>query len=356
MLLGNDGAFMVHPKLKAKNERRQSADVSALPFRRQRGLPVPNEGDDGLFTQSWYPICLSSAANSSFVRGFEFLDGRIIVFRDPEGVAHVMSAYCPHMGADLSIGDIVDGQVRCAFHHWRYGPDGRCSGTPSNDPAPATARLFEFPVQEKFGLVWAYNGLEPHYDLPDFPHPAEDLVFRIKVLGEEFPVDPWVNCANTPDIQHIQYLHGVDIDSKSIADEVRWTDHSMSYDFDALSQDGNTISNTVGIYGTSLYYQSTLIDGKWFGFLSPFGLPGPGRTTGYLVVAARKDMGTTEELNGFLDYIVELETRVVLDDIVNMRTIHFQPGTLTRSDRTLSRFFDYMRAFPRAHPSADFIV
>ena len=50
-----------------------------------------------------------------------------------------------------------------------------------------------------------------------------------------------------------------------------------------------------------------------------------------------------------------MEQRVVLDDVVNMKTIHFQPGTLSYSDLTLSRFFDYMRAFPRAHPSGDFI-
>jgi len=45
----------------------------------------------------------------------------------------------------------------------------------------------------------------------------------------------------------------------------------------------------------------------------------------------------------------------VLDDMMNMQTIHFRPGTLTRSDLTLGRFFDYMRKFLRAHPSMEFI-
>jgi len=155
--------------------------VSALaeqPFRRARGLAVPFEGEGGTFTQSWYPICMSSAATADFVRGFDFLDGRVIVFRDAGGQAHVMSAYCPHLGADLSIGDMVNGQVRCVYHHWRYGPDGRCAAMPSKDPIPAAARLFKFPVCEKYGIVWAYNGLEPHYDLPSFAVPDADLVFK----------------------------------------------------------------------------------------------------------------------------------------------------------------------------------
>jgi hypothetical protein len=65
--------------------------------------------------------------------------------------------------------------------------------------------------------------------------------------------------------------------------------------------------------------------------------------------------GTPEEIDQFLEQVAELEKRVVLDDLMNMQTIHFQPETLTRSDLTLGHFFDYMGNFPRSHPSAEFI-
>jgi nitrite reductase/ring-hydroxylating ferredoxin subunit len=323
--------------------------------RRALSLPVPFEGEDGKFTQSWYPICLSSAASQDFVRGFDFLDGRVIVFRDADGGAHVLSAYCPHMGADLSIGDLLSGQVRCVFHHWRYGADGRCAGMPSKDPVPFAAQLFKFPVQEKYGIVWAYNGIEPHYALPDFRYPNEDLVFKIKVYGGELPVDPWILCANTPDMQHIRYLHGIEINGENPHDVVEWTDYSMMYSFDGALPTGVSFRHELGIVGTSLYYQSTDLGGRWFGFVAPFGLIRPNRSCVYIVVCARKDMGTPEEVDKYLEWVAELETRIVLDDMINMQTIHFRPGTLTRSDLTLGRFFDYMRKFPRAHPSADFI-
>jgi LuxR family transcriptional regulator, maltose regulon positive regulatory protein len=54
---------------------------------------------------------------------------------------------------------MVDGTVRCVYHHWRYGTDGRCAGMPSKDPIPDAARLFKFPVKEKYDIVWAYNGI-----------------------------------------------------------------------------------------------------------------------------------------------------------------------------------------------------
>ena len=329
------------------------SDARQLP-RPTRGKPVPAEGADGLFTQSWYPICLSSAVTNRFVRGYDFLDGRVIAVRDEQGRAHVLSAYCPHMGADLSVGDMVDGEVRCVFHHWRYGADGRCRRTAIGDPAPASARLFEFPTIERYGLVWAFNGLEPTYELPTLPFPDEDLVFRIKP-GGELPVDPWVLCANTPDMQHIKTLHGISFSCDDPHDLVEWHDHAFFYEFTGQHTNGTPVWNRIGIIGTTLYYQLTNFGGQWFAFLAPFGLPRPGRSYVYLVVAARKDMGTRAEVDAFLDQVVALEETVVGEDMLNMRTIHFRPGTLTRSDTTLARFFDWMRAYPRAHPSAEFI-
>src|SRR3546814_42417 len=116
----------------------QQQDIPAVPSAalatRSLGKAVPFEGEGGVFTQSWFPICLSSAATSHFVRGFDFLDGRVIVFRDEHGLAHVTSAYCPHLGADLAEGDMIEGQVRCIFHHWRYDGQGRYAHIQSGDP------------------------------------------------------------------------------------------------------------------------------------------------------------------------------------------------------------------------------
>ena len=36
----------------------------------------------------------------------------------------------------------------------------------------------DFVSQEKFGIIWAFNGETPTYDLPDFPYPEHELVIR----------------------------------------------------------------------------------------------------------------------------------------------------------------------------------
>lgn len=318
-----------------------------------RGADLPAEGQDGLFSQSWFPICLAEEVVAASAKSFPFLDGRVVVFRDEAGVARVLSAYCPHLGADLGVGEVVDGALRCAFHHWSFDRDGRCVATGIGDPPPSRARLFPFPTREKFGLVWAFNGEEPWWELPDFPYAEDAIVVRALALEEEFPVDPWVLCCNTPDIQHIKALHGIQFAGGD--PDAEWTDYSMLYDFKGYHKAGEVIDNRVGIYGTSLYYQSTDFAGKWFGFLAPFGLPEPGRVKTFFVVAARRDMGPPDEVEAFLDFVVDLEREIVGEDEKIMRTIRFRPGALTKSDRLLGNFFRYLRRYPRAHPAAPFL-
>ena len=55
-----------------------------------RGAPLPNEGADGLFSESWFPPCLSDDVPRDSVKGFSFLDGRVVVFRDAGGRAQVL--------------------------------------------------------------------------------------------------------------------------------------------------------------------------------------------------------------------------------------------------------------------------
>ncbi|MDB5366245.1 MAG: Rieske (2Fe-2S) domain protein [Rhodospirillales bacterium] len=324
------------------------------PRQRFESEKIHGEGEDGKFTQSWFPICLSSDVKTGEVKGYEFLGGRIVAFRGEDGIAQVLSAFCPHMGADLRTGNVMGNTLRCAFHHWKYDGDGRCVHTAIGDPPPPSARLYKFVSQEKFGLVWAFNGDKPHYDLPDFPVPMDQLTIRTVAIPGENPVDPWVQCANTPDIQHIKALHNIKF-TQDDPEDIVWTDTSMLYSFAGIHTDGSSVHNVVGIYGTSLYYQATDYAGKWFGFMDAMGLPRPGAAINYMILAARNDMGTKDEIEAYLDFVFQLEIGVVSEDLHVMQSMKFRPGTLTKSDRTLGRFFEYMRKYPRAHPSQPFI-
>jgi nitrite reductase/ring-hydroxylating ferredoxin subunit len=320
-------------------------------------LRLRAEGEDGVFSQTWLPVCLSRDVPRGTVIGRGFLDGRIAIFRGDDGVVQVVSAYCAHVGADLSCGDVVRNELRCAFHHWRYDVDGRCTATGIGDRPPPSARLFRFPTCERWGIVFAFNGTQATWSLPEFPFPEDELVLITEPLPE-LPCDPWVVCANTPDIQHIKVLHGVHIEEADSAIEVRWTDHSMLYGIHGIHQQGQPLSLEVGIYGTSFFSQYGEIAGRWLGVMAPMGIPRPGHTQMYFVIAAHKGNGSEEEVEAALAHAcfgLELERKVVAEDYSILRRIRYRQGALTRSDRVLGCFLDYVRRFPRSHPSAPHI-
>src|SRR3546814_10912158 len=70
---------------------------------------------------------------------------RIVIYRGEDGAVRAMSAYCKHMGADLSVGgEVVGNNIRCPFHHWAYGDGGQCRHIPAGDEIPKRATLFHF--------------------------------------------------------------------------------------------------------------------------------------------------------------------------------------------------------------------
>jgi phenylpropionate dioxygenase-like ring-hydroxylating dioxygenase large terminal subunit len=319
--------------------------------RKQQGRPVLSEGEDGLFTQSWFPVALASEVPPGEVVGRPFLDGKVVVFRAPDGTPRVMSAYCPHVGADLSLGKIVDGHVQCAFHLWEYDETGQCVKTGIGDPAPKAACLYSFPAAERFGFIWAFNGDEPLFELPKLPYPDDQLVTNCYRLEYQLHCDPWVFAANTPDMQHLKVVHLMQFDVEDPHALVRWHEYGMEFDYMATHQGGVPMKNTAGILGTSVFYRWGQYGDYWRVGITGFGLPRPGWHEVYSFQAVLDAPGAKEHLED----VVRVSRRTVGEDKDILNTVHYRQGTLTAGDLTLARFLNYLRKYPRAHPSAPFI-
>lgn len=95
--------------------------------------------------------------------------------RGPSRKIIAQSAYCPNVGADLSVGRLINGHVQCAFNHWEYNEGGKCVKTGIGDKPPPAAHLFTFPSRERYGIIWVFNGEEPLFERPSFPYPDDEL-------------------------------------------------------------------------------------------------------------------------------------------------------------------------------------
>lgn len=331
------------------------ADSIPVTERRRRvSIKVPNEGDGGLFSESWFPIALSDEVPAGALVGKDFLDGRVVIYRGEDGVVRGQSAYCAHLGADLSVGAVVGNNIRCAFHRWEYGPDGMCARTADNTWPPPRAALYTFPVQERFGIIWIYNGPEPRFDLFDFEYPDEELLFE-PFVGAPYPCDPWVLSCNTPDFQHVAVVHQVKF-KEGVLESFKWDDWGFLYNFDAVHQNDVPIKWEAGIRGTSTFIQQGLVDGWWLGVSAGYSLPRPGCFEPFVSIGVRNvEIEAGKTIRERIDFGKDLLKRTVDEDTAVLNTIHFKAGYFTRSDEALTKFLKFLAKYPRSHPSRDFI-
>lgn len=111
----------------------------------------------------WYPAMASQrlADKPSAAR---VLDCELALYRDGDGRARAVLDRCIHRGAQLSLGEVKDGELACRYHGWRYAGDGACVHIPSlvaGKAVPAGMRVRGFPCVEKHGYVYVWMGDGP---------------------------------------------------------------------------------------------------------------------------------------------------------------------------------------------------
>jgi len=157
-------------------------------------------------TQSWYVVARSGSVRPGRVRAFELGPRRIAVYRDQDGCAYAIDARCPHLGADLAQGAVCGNGLQCAFHGWTFGPDGACRYA-SGHAQPPDRRARTYPLVERWGFIWVFNGPTPRFELPSAE--GGDNWRAIALPPQRIRCHPHLVLANGLDLTHYETLHGL---------------------------------------------------------------------------------------------------------------------------------------------------
>jgi nitrite reductase/ring-hydroxylating ferredoxin subunit len=308
---------------------------------------IPPQGEGG-FSESWYVVALSDEVGVGQVVGKDFLHGRVVVYRGDDGVPRVRSAYCRHLGSDLAVGAVVGNNLQCAFHHWQYGPSGRCSIVPAGDEPPRRARLFPFPTVERWGLIWAYNGLNPAFDLPGFPdHRPEDFEYRVWVDPHEYRVDPYVIFSNALDLQHLRVVHGLTVHGDPTG--MVQTAHGIEYDIHLSDATLGDMHQHVAMTGTNIFRLCGQMAGMTSYALASATPTRKGLTQNYSVTLCPRDAGPPEMVEQVILMTAAFAQGLVEDDAPVLSTVHFRGDTLLSGpDQYLLDYLKFVRTYPRS--------
>lgn len=309
--------------------------------------PSTGADESAGFHQSWFPLALSTALDSGRVLGRDFLGSRVVLYREPAGKALVQSGYCPHLGADLSVGQVIDGQLRCAYHHWSFGPDGRCVHIPTGDKIPPGAKIATYPSAEAWGLVWAFNGERPLFGVPRMPDATEaDLAFETYLRGSR-PWEPWLGISNGVDFQHLRALHG--LPGAMVPEALAVGDYDIEYRVDAPGYSQHGV-----ITGTNTFAQHLSVGGAEMFMMFSSAAVDHGKGMGYYVIGVPKraadGAAARQEAEAKLAALKQFVDKLNDEDAPVLSSIRFRKGVLVASDRHLARFLKYVSEFPRALP------
>ena len=140
-----------------------------------------------MFINFWYVAGVASEITEQPLKrrmlGLDF-----VLFRDSEGRAHCLSNTCVHRGGSLAGGKVRGDNVQCPYHGWEFDGTGACKKIPSlgaKSSIPARARVDAYPVEERYGLVFAFLGDLPETERPPImPIPDQEY-------GSEGPREGW---------------------------------------------------------------------------------------------------------------------------------------------------------------------
>ncbi|HLQ36064.1 MAG TPA: Rieske 2Fe-2S domain-containing protein, partial [Chloroflexota bacterium] len=178
----------------------------------------PGTPAGALLRRYWQPACIASELTEEHPKKrVRILGEDVVVFRLPAEPGEdrlrygCLAEHCAHRGTSLYYGFLEQDGLRCAYHGWKYAPDGRCLEQPFESSPAFKERICQvaYPVEKLGGLLFVYMG----------PPDKRPLLPRWDVLvredGERYiEQHPVLDCnwlqpmENTVDPAHLFWLHG----------------------------------------------------------------------------------------------------------------------------------------------------
>lgn len=123
------------------------------------------------YPQTWYAIAIAHQLKPKQILSGQLGGLHYVVYRSETGSLKAADAFCPHMGAHLKGGKVVQEAIACGLHGCHIAPQSQ-----THAAAPVTQAVQQgcclstraWHVIERFGLVWLYPPTPEAPSIPPF--------------------------------------------------------------------------------------------------------------------------------------------------------------------------------------------
>ncbi|MES3036899.1 MAG: aromatic ring-hydroxylating dioxygenase subunit alpha [Bdellovibrionota bacterium] len=162
----------------------------------------------------WYVLALSEEVSKKKPISKVLLGQPVVLYRDQSGKAVALRDLCPHRGIPLSYGRIVEDEVECPYHGWRFDKEGTCTVIPAlcegQNLDCRKIKIRRYLTHEQAGLVWVYTGDDRKENPATIPFPELTGLRNLKrrvTMVEHFPCHIDHAVIGLMDPAHGPYVH-----------------------------------------------------------------------------------------------------------------------------------------------------
>ncbi len=167
---------------------------------------------------TWYVACSDDEIDEKPL-GRTICNETIVFYRAAEGKVAALEDFCPHRGAPLSLGKVIEGKLTCGYHGLEMGCDGKTIAMPGQRVNTFPA-IRSYPVEERYGFIWVWPGDASKADATLIPHQEWHNSPSWAYGGGMYHIkcDYRLMIDNLMDLTHETYVHAGSIGQKEIDD------------------------------------------------------------------------------------------------------------------------------------------
>ncbi|HEV8016852.1 MAG TPA: Rieske 2Fe-2S domain-containing protein [Stellaceae bacterium] len=156
----------------------------------------------------WQPVCVAADLPAGRAKPLTVMSENFTLYRGDSGAAQVLAPYCAHRGTLLSTGWVEGDALRCFYHGWKYGANGRCVEAPAEREGFAnTVGIRSYPTREYLGLIFAYLGDGEPPQFPRYRDLEDEGVLEAKRYRRD--CNFFNNMENQCDPVHVAFAHRI---------------------------------------------------------------------------------------------------------------------------------------------------
>lgn len=185
------------------------------------------------FPNGWYVLEFSNQLQKGEIRAVTFVGQELVLYRTTSGKAVVSDAFCPHLGAHFAHGGKIIGEnIQCPFHGFEFNCEGTCTSTGYGTKPPPKAKLKQWQVDERNGLISVFyhaQGAAPNWFLPTMNMNGWT---KYRTVMYELNSHPQETTENIADIGHFEWIHGYNNVLEESKTEIEGASLTVRYGFD----------------------------------------------------------------------------------------------------------------------------